>query len=207
MTTTSAINLNVPFISTIVLNDSNIKLDAKKVVDGIEFDLTLLFIEGEKGYSYRNVSKFEKIFYYGFRYTYVFTINLDGSIGSKTFLMENSDIIFHTESEVLNAIDKLYSIISNKYKNATNKIELTTIGKNYRNRKGDSILNRFKGKEDAFLDLIDSLLINNVTSVEEYKETMLETVYFLIQNEKASNEKDLALHHFAQRYRDIYSGK
>lgn len=52
-----------------------------------------------------------------------------------------------------------------------------------------------------------NVLINNVTSVEEYKETMLETVYFLIQNEKASNEKDLALHHFAQRYRDIYSGK
>ena len=60
MTTISAIDLNIPFISTIVLNSSNIKLDAKKVVDGIEIDLTLLNIEGEKGYSYRTVYRLFK---------------------------------------------------------------------------------------------------------------------------------------------------
>jgi hypothetical protein len=210
------VNLSSYSISTEKIKNNNIKLDNKKIVKGIEFELSKKanYSPNDKYnpqyYSYFYVNEkgeYPTKIYKGFKYTNIFSINLDGSISDEIYKIEKSRKEFKTEDEVLRAIDKLYSIIENRYQNATNKLDLTTIGKNYMNRIGKSMIYRFEGKEDGFEDLMDSLFINNVTSISEYKNYMLETIYFLIQNEtNVSDEtKQLYMGELAKKYLEIYS--
>jgi hypothetical protein len=209
------VNLSSYSISTEKIKNNNIKLDTEKVVDGVEFELRKHGVAPPNNpneiqyYAYRYVQKVESPIktYRGFNYTNHFFINLDGSKFDEHYNIEKSSKNFKTEDDLLKAIDKLYSIIENRYQNATNKLDLTTIGKNYMNRIGKSMIYRFEGKEDGFEDLMDSLFINNVTSISEYKNYMLETIYFLIQNEtNVSDEtKQLYMGELAKKYLEIYS--
>jgi hypothetical protein len=209
------VNLSSYSISTEKIKNSDIKLDTKKVVDGVEFELSKHGVAPPNNpytiqyYVYKYVQKGEPLIktYRGFNYTNHFFINLDGSKFDEHYNIEKSSKNFKTEDDLLKAIDKLYSIIENRYQNATNKLDLTTIGKNYMNRTGKSMIYRFEGKEDGFEDLMDSLFINNVTSISEYKNYMLETIYFLIQNEtNVSDEtKQLYMGELAKKYLEIYS--
>ena len=208
-------NLNRYSISTEKLKNNNIKLDTKKVVDGVEFELSKHGVAPPNNpdtiqyYAYQYVQKGKPLIktYRGFNYTNHFFINLDGSKFDEYYNIEKSSKNFKTEDELLKAIDKLYSIIENKYQNGINKLDLTTIGKNYINRTSKSMIYRFEGKKDGFESLMDSLLINNVTSINEYKNYMLETIYFLIQNETniSDEEKQLYMHELVKKYLEIYS--
>jgi len=190
----------------------NLTIDKIKTVDGVDFELSKTGINPPNNaytvwyyiYEYTAKSSFATKEYRGYKYTHFFRIKLDGSKYGEYYKINDAEKEFKTERDVVLSIDKLYSLIDDKYKNASNMIDSTTIGKSYLKRTGRSMIYRFEGKEDSFDRLMDSLLINRVTSIKEYKEIMLETIYYLIKNEAKSN-KGFWMYQLTKKYRDIYS--
>ena len=198
-----------------------LNLDAKKIVslygEDVHFELyksaeySPLRPSDFIGWSYHYTTE-ESISrsYRGFSYSINFQINLDGSIVNKGVYckIDNSEKVFYSEEEVLKSIDKLYSHIDKRYANAKNRLEESSINIKRKERNGQGIIERYDiDAEEGFCDLIDSLLFNSSTEIIEYKNSMLETIYSLLESNNPLTEinKQYFKKYFAKKYVEIYS--
>jgi len=148
--------------------------------------------------------------YNGFSYSINFQINLDGSIVDKGIYcqIDNSEKVFRTEAELFEAIDKLYANIDQRYANAKSRLEESSINLKRKERTGFGLTSRYDiDTEEGFCDLIDTLLFNYSTEIIEYKNSLLETIYSLLEgdNPLTENNKQCFKVEFAKKYVEIYS--